>query len=165
MRLCFEPAFPSASIPLVRLYCSFLQPTLLVAFFSSTTCAYTCLTQDAFDHYQGDQFQNFDQYAAHFNTQTPTFPGPPTPPNQQHPAAAIVHNGQPHNASHHGMNGSGVSALKTAHQLADGLPVTKTEPIAELENGMNGRRQGSNSADEDDLTPAQSRRKAQNRAA
>lgn len=121
--------------------------------------AYTFLTKDAFDHYQGEQFQNFDQYAAaHFNTQPPAPPqapfhqGPPTPPNQTQPQQL-----QQHNVAA-GINGTAVSALEVKPpQLSDGLPVTKTE--------ANGDRQGSNSADEEDLTPAQSRRKAQNRAA
>lgn len=102
--------------------------------------------QDGFERYQNDQFHSFDQYAAaQFNTQS-AFPGPPTPPNQ-HPAV------QPH--PHHDIN----APVKLAQ--ADGLelpiPGTKTEP--------NDQRQGSNSGDDEDLTPAQSRRKAQNRAA
>jgi len=76
-----------------------------------------------------------------FNPQQ-TFPGPPTPPGQ-HPVA------QPGNGSAH-----------TAHPAAtaDALAITKAE------NDEQSRRQGSNS-DEEELTPAQSRRKAQNRAA
>jgi len=44
--------------------------------------------------------------------------------------------------------------------VPDGFSLTKQE----LEDQAQSRRQGSNS-EEDDLTPAQSRRKAQNRAA
>lgn len=122
-----------------------------------TPKAYTFLTQDAFDHYQGEQFQNFDQYAAaHFNAQAAPFPGPPTPPSHtQHP---VVHNGQSHPAAHHGINGA-APAVKAPSQ-PNGLAMTKTEPNGDIDG-----RQGSNSADEEDLTPAQSRRKAQNRAA
>lgn len=117
--------------------------------------AYTCLTQDAFDHYQGEQFQHFDQYAtAHFNAQPPPpFPGPPTPPNHH----SVAHNnGQPQ-PSHPGINGATGPAVKPPQP--PGLAMTKPEPIGDLD------RQGSNSADEEELTPAQSRRKAQNRAA
>ncbi|KAL2280293.1 hypothetical protein FJTKL_12569 [Diaporthe vaccinii] len=115
--------------------------------------AYTSLTQDAFDHYPGEQFQNFDQYAAQFNPPT-AFPGPPTPPNQ-HPAA---HNGQ--SQTHRGVNGAAGAVVKPSQ--ADALSLsTKPDPVVDLDSG----RQGSNSAEEDDLTPAQSRRKAQNRAA
>ncbi|KAK3941909.1 fluconazole resistance protein 3 [Diplogelasinospora grovesii] len=89
-----------------------------------------------------EQFQSFDNYAP-FNPQA-AFPGPPTPPNQ-HPA---VH-GQPINGSAH-----------HAHPGADVLIMTKSE----AEDLAQNRRQGSNS-EEDELTPAQSRRKAQNRAA
>lgn len=145
--LFFEPAFVSLACP----RCRALQPI----------CAYTCLTQDAFDHYQGDQFQNFDQYAAaHFNTQpTAPFPGPPTPPNHQHPAAPVHHNGQAQ--LHHGAVNGGPNAAPAFKppQQPDGLPMTKMEP------NLDADRQASNSADEEDLTPAQSRRKAQNRAA
>lgn len=108
---------------------------------------------DAFDHYPSEQFQNFDQYAAQFNP-PPAFPGPPTPPNQ-HPA---VHNGHSH--PHRGVNGAAAAVVKPAQ--ADALSLsTKPDPIPDPDAG----RQGSNSAEEDDLTPAQSRRKAQNRAA
>lgn len=55
------------------------------------------------------------------------------------------------------MNGGAVKA----HTSADVLSISKEETPEEL---AQSRRQGSNS-EEDDLTPAQSRRKAQNRAA
>ncbi|KAK3311419.1 uncharacterized protein B0T15DRAFT_74802 [Chaetomium strumarium] len=85
-----------------------------------------------------EQFQNYDNYAQ-FNASQP-FPGPPTPPGQRPvpPVNGLVHG-----------------------PTADLLPAHKTEPDDQALN----RRQGSNSAEEDDLTPAQSRRKAQNRAA
>ncbi|KAM7205627.1 fluconazole resistance protein 3 [Rhypophila sp. PSN 637] len=89
-----------------------------------------------------DQFPGFDNYAAQFNSQQ-SFPGPPTPPNQ-HPAPVQPSNG---------------TARPTQSQ-ADVLAMTKME----AEDQAQARRQGSNS-DEDELTPAQSRRKAQNRAA
>ncbi len=111
--------------------------------------AYTIITQEVFDQFPNglspEQFQNFDNYVQQFNP-SQAFPGPPTPPGQQlpvHPAAApapvpgLVH--QP----------SAQSEM---------LPVTKVEVDEQT------RRQGSNS-EEDDLTPAQSKRKAQNRAA
>jgi AP-1-like factor len=85
-----------------------------------------------------EPFQNFDNYVQ-FNPQQ-TFPGPPTPPGQ-HPVVQAV-------------NGSAHPAIPAADVLA----VTKAE------SDEQSRRQGSNS-DEDELTPAQSRRKAQNRAA
>ncbi|KAK3383557.1 hypothetical protein B0T24DRAFT_53632 [Lasiosphaeria ovina] len=85
-----------------------------------------------------DQFQNYDNYVQ-FNAQ-PAFPAPPTPPGQ-HPAV------QPVNGATHPTGAAG-----------DLLPLTKAETDEQ------SRRQGSNS-DEDELTPAQSRRKAQNRAA
>lgn len=89
-----------------------------------------------------EQFSGFDNYAAQYNSQT-TFPGPPTPPNQHPPTV------QPINGGAHPPQIS-----------ADVLALTKME----AEDQAQARRQGSNS-EEDELTPAQSRRKAQNRAA
>ncbi|KAK5654418.1 hypothetical protein OQA88_7328 [Cercophora sp. LCS_1] len=89
-----------------------------------------------------EPFQNFDNYVQ-FNAQQ-AFPGPPTPPGQ-HPAAVPAV--QP-------ING----AARQPHPAADAVAVTKAESEEQ------SRRQGSNS-EEDELTPAQSRRKAQNRAA
>ncbi|ROW10179.1 hypothetical protein VMCG_01683 [Cytospora schulzeri] len=110
--------------------------------------------QNTFEQCPGDQqYQGFDPYAAPFNPQS-AFPGPPTPPSQ-HP---IVHNGQLH--PQHGLNGA--AALAFGPTQADGLPMTKSEPNGDAEANA---RQGSNSAEEDDTTPAQTRRKAQNRAA
>lgn len=85
-----------------------------------------------------EPYQNFDNYVQ-FNAQQ-AFPGPPTPPGQ-HPAVQPV---------------NGVA--RQPHPAPDAIPITKTESEEQ------SRRQGSNS-EEDDLTPAQSRRKAQNRAA
>jgi hypothetical protein len=103
-------------------------------------------TQEIYEPFQNhDHFpQNFEQFGP-FNSQNQTFSGPPGPPT-------------PPNLSLHGQNHTGING---AHQAKNGqadiLPFTKPDP------DMN-RQTGSNS-DEDDLTPAQSRRKAQNRAA
>lgn len=103
--------------------------------------AYTSITQEVFDQFPNgiphDRFQNFDGYVQFDPAQA--FPGPPTPPGL-HPVHAAVHQ-QPARA-------------------AEIPPVTKTE----ADDQARTRRQGSNS-EEDELTPAQSRRKAQNRAA
>jgi AP-1-like factor len=97
---------------------------------------------EIFDQYPSgippEQFQqNFDGYVQFNHGQA--FPGPPTPPGQL-----------PVHASVPPANGA-------VHQAGP------TSEISKLEAEEN-RRQGSNSED-DDLTPAQSRRKAQNRAA
>ncbi|KAM7208946.1 fluconazole resistance protein 3 [Naviculisporaceae sp. PSN 640] len=89
-----------------------------------------------------EQFSGFDNYGAPYNSQQ-AFPGPPTPPNQ-HPAPVQPINGTAH----------------PSQTPADVLALTKME----AEDQAQARRQGSNS-EEDELTPAQSRRKAQNRAA
>ncbi|KAK7946511.1 bZIP transcription factor [Apiospora aurea] len=97
---------------------------------------------ETFDGFQNpDQFQqNFDQYA-HFNQQqAQSFPpGPPTPPTTH---------------SLHGQGSSNAVNPNKALQQADILPLTKSDP------GNNG-----SNSDDEDMTPAQSRRKAQNRAA
>ncbi|RKU45407.1 hypothetical protein DL546_005432 [Coniochaeta pulveracea] len=110
---------------------------------------------DAFDHQFANgiphnQFSAFDSYTAPFNHQQQHFPGPPTPPSQ-HPVAVqrVIAQPQP-----------GLNAASIAPELPLLPPLTKQE----LEEQAQSRRQGSNS-DEDELTPAQSRRKAQNRAA
>jgi hypothetical protein len=108
--------------------------------------AYTIITQEIFDQFPNgippEHFPAFDNYVQ-FNPSQAAFPGPPTPPGQLPvhaavpPASGVVH--QPGSTSDH---------------LA----------ISKIEADDQSRRQGSNS-EEDDLTPAQSRRKAQNRAA
>ncbi|KAK4043828.1 hypothetical protein C8A01DRAFT_32147, partial [Parachaetomium inaequale] len=100
---------------------------------------------EIFDQYPNalpsEQFQNFDGFVQYNSGQA--FPGPPTPPGQL-PVHAVV---AP-------VNGA-------VHQPG---PTTEILPLSKIEADDASRRQGSNS-EEDDLTPAQSRRKAQNRAA
>ena len=109
--------------------------------------AYTIITQEVYEQFPNglthEPFQTFDNYVQ-FNPQQ-TFPGPPTPPG-------------PHQAAQSAPAASAAAAPHPAHAAADIIPSTKAE------NEEQARRQGSNS-EEDDLTPAQSRRKAQNRAA
>ncbi|KAL1883368.1 hypothetical protein VTK73DRAFT_8935 [Phialemonium thermophilum] len=91
-----------------------------------------------------ERFQPFDSYAR-FNHAN-AFPGPPTPPNLQTAAQGPAQS---------------TPALGGVGLAGDIAAIPKSENHDEL---AQGRRQGSNS-EEDDLTPAQSRRKAQNRAA
>ncbi|KAL7621588.1 AP-1-like transcription factor [Parahypoxylon ruwenzoriense] len=104
---------------------------------------------DVYDGFQGnDHFQqNFEPYAQ-FNHQTQTFPGPPGPPT---PPAHPMHNQNGQNQS----QVNGASGVKNSP--ADILPMAKPDPDA--------NRQTASNSDDDELTPAQSRRKAQNRAA
>lgn len=114
----------------------------------------TSPSQEAFENFPNDQqYQAFDNgFSQHFNQ--PGFPGPPTPPNQTNQAGQPVLNG-------------GSQAVK---QLPlDGMVVGKAEPGVDGDAqqkllAQQARSRASNSDDED-LTPAQSRRKAQNRAA
>lgn len=117
--------------------------------------------QEVFDGFTGDQFPQFDGGFGHFNAPPPAaaaphgFPaGPPTPPNHQLGAA-------PHAGPQPQPNGGAVAAANI-----------KPHPHLKA-NGVNGngnsadehQRRGGSNSEEDELTPAQSRRKAQNRAA
>lgn len=101
---------------------------------------------EVFDGFQNpDHFQNFDQYAQLNHAAAPNFPGPPGPPTPPtHPM--------------HGQGHAGGVNLAHKNPQADVLPMSKVDP------DQSSRNNASNS-DEDDMTPAQSRRKAQNRAA
>ncbi|KAM5361451.1 hypothetical protein ACJZ2D_013078 [Fusarium nematophilum] len=87
-----------------------------------------------------DQFQAFDYASQGFNANphqaTPGFPGPPTPPGQNVFAAQVQ---QVHQQQQHNAG--------------------KADSVEELAAARGG------SEEDDNLTPAQSRRKAQNRAA
>ncbi|WYZ39198.1 hypothetical protein EsH8_III_001112 [Colletotrichum jinshuiense] len=118
---------------------------------------------DVYAEYPNDQhFSSFDNYAAaqsqaQFNPQHASFngpPGPPTPPNHGLPVQQSV---QPQ-PQQPGRNAMSVPPGQQINPQTE-APVHKQEPFDD-----HARRGGSNSDDED-LTPAQSRRKAQNRAA
>lgn len=116
--------------------------------------AYTLLTQELFDQFPNglphDQFQNFEAFAQ-FNPQPTAFAGPPTPPTQQLPPTA-----QPINGALH---------LQHQQQPTADLLQSLNNGQGETADEARARRQGSNSDEDENLTPAQSRRKAQNRAA
>lgn len=132
---------------------------------------------EVYTDFPNEQFPNFEAYASQFNPQQ-TFPGPPTPPNglpasvhpqqqqqqQQVPPQQARHQ-QPHpqqpqqqQVPQPQLNGAQNAAALKTQQISDSLAgsLAKTD----LANG-----QGGSNSDDDDLTPAQSRRKAQNRAA
>lgn len=113
--------------------------------------------QDVYAEYPNDQhFNSFENYApAQFNPQHTSFPGPPGPPTP--PNHLPVQQPQPPQQppQHNGMPAPPVQQIKPQPEVV----VHKQEPMDD-----HSRRGGSNSDDED-LTPAQSRRKAQNRAA
>ena len=122
--------------------------------------AYTIITQEVYDQFPNgiphEQFQNFDGFVQ-FNPAAPSFPGPPTPPNSipaAHAPSGVQSGPGPVN-----VNGNGGGGPQP-HSVADIIPLTNKS----IDLDEQTRRQASNSED-DDLTPAQSRRKAQNRAA
>ncbi|XXH02872.1 hypothetical protein Hte_009260 [Hypoxylon texense] len=104
---------------------------------------------DVYEGFQNNEHfpPNFEQYAQ-FNQQPQSFPGPPGPPT---PPTHPLHN----------QNGQSQPQVNSASGVkstpADILPMAKPDP--------DGNRATASNSDEDDLTPAQSRRKAQNRAA
>jgi AP-1-like factor len=126
---------------------------------------------DTFDN--SDQFQSFDfpngTFGGHQQA-APRFPGPPTPPShpsvfghnqqQQQQQQQLLQNHHQHQQSqnlHDGMN----DVTTNGHLKGLSPPLDKSDPpsVEDTTARNNG------SEDEDSLTPAQSRRKAQNRAA
>ncbi|KAK1710459.1 bZIP transcription factor [Colletotrichum lupini] len=99
---------------------------------------------DVYAEYPNDQqhFNNFDNYAAaqQFNPQHTSFPGPPGPPTPPNHGLPVQQPVQQQRTQHNGMSAP--------------------PPLDD-----HSRRGQSNSDDEENMTPAQSRRKAQNRAA
>jgi AP-1-like transcription factor len=116
------------------------------------------ITQEVFDQFPNglqhdhQQFQGYDNnFAQQFNQQQfPSPPHPPTPPNQ------IAGQAQQSSQQHQ------IQQAQQRVQLQAAQSVNLQD--ATKEEADDRARQGSNS-DDDDLTPAQSRRKAQNRAA
>ncbi|CAM1502110.1 Fc.00g040940.m01.CDS01 [Cosmosporella sp. VM-42] len=123
-----------------------------------------------------DQFPNFD-YSQGFNAANvghqhqhpPTaFPGPPTPPNpsnhnvfagQQQPPPSLPPPQQQQQQQHQLRHGSISNGIKP-------VPAPDMMSISQAEANMDDLGLGRGGSEEDDsLTPAQSRRKAQNRAA
>ncbi|KAF7555417.1 hypothetical protein G7046_g6569 [Stylonectria norvegica] len=115
--------------------------------------AYDSLPANSNDQYHGFEFNpTFNAAPAH--QPAPGFPGPPTPPNNH-----SVFSGQQHQPQHQLRNGSvsnGVGAIPGADIMT--LPTSD----AGLDDPNQAR---GGSEDDDSMTPAQSRRKAQNRAA
>lgn len=100
-----------------------------------------------------DQFRGFGYGQAFGQGQNLSFPGPPTPPNQ--PGYNSHYAGRQQNAYGGGANGASQSVQLFANGDAPGPSKSDTS----AEDG------GTRLSDDEDLTPAQSRRKAQNRAA
>ncbi|TDZ34239.1 Fluconazole resistance protein 3 [Colletotrichum sidae] len=120
---------------------------------------------DVYAEYPSDQhFGAFDNYAAaapfnpHHAASFPGPPGPPTPPNHGLP---VQPTSQPQR--HNAMSPPMIQQIKPQPQPQP-LPQSADLIIQRQDLDDHSRRGGSNSDDED-LTPAQSRRKAQNRAA
>lgn len=104
-----------------------------------------------------DPFQNFDYtqgFSANVAPHQPTqaFPGPPTPPN---PPNQNVYTGQQQHQLRNGSFSNGVKPLP-----ADMMAMGNSDMGLDDQSLMRG-----GSDDDDSLTPAQTRRKAQNRAA
>jgi AP-1-like factor len=111
------------------------------------------LQQDAFDPIPSEPFNAFD-YGQPFNNhpQAHAFPGPPTPPSQN----SYSHQYPNQQQSAQMQNGAANGGRSSSNGDAPGVP--KSEGSAEDASMLRG-------SDDEDMTPAQSRRKAQNRAA
>ncbi|KAK2057936.1 bZIP transcription factor [Colletotrichum caudatum] len=111
---------------------------------------------DVYAEYPNDQhFSTFDNYsAAQFNPHQTSFPGPPGPPTPPNHGLPVQQTVQP--TQHNGMSAtSSMQQIKAQPEVI----VHKQEPLDDHS------RRGQSNSDDEDLTPAQSRRKAQNRAA
>ncbi|KAK4189195.1 fluconazole resistance protein 3 [Podospora australis] len=107
-----------------------------------------------------DQFRSYDSFVQFSSGQT--FPGPPTPPGQLPPPAGHVA-GAPVPVQAVPPTTTGAAIAQAAQTLSN--PTDHLIPVSIFDpESARGQRQGSHS-DEEELTPAQSRRKAQNRAA
>lgn len=130
-------------------------------------------SQEGFHEFANEHFPAFENYGVQFAPQQSIFPGPPTPPGQQMPLAA-AHAGQqqPPQPQQHAPVTSVPAAAPLASTSAmvidqDILPITKPDPgmIDDIQQQQDQSRRGGSNSDDDEMTPAQSRRKAQNRAA
>lgn len=134
--------------------------------------------QEGYHEFANEHFPSFDNYGVQFAPQQPIFPGPPTPPGQQMSLGA-AHPGQqqPQQQQQQQQHVPVTSVPAAVVPLAptsamvidqDIMPTTKPDPgmtdDTQQQQQDQSRRGGSNS-DDDEMTPAQSRRKAQNRAA
>ncbi|KAI9903664.1 hypothetical protein N3K66_000193 [Trichothecium roseum] len=118
---------------------------------------YNASPPEGFESVPHDQFHNFDYSQAFPGPQQASRlhrpPGPPTPPNQSAFAASL--SGQ--QRLNDGINGHANGAGRTQSHGDAGLFKAEAEDMA------NGR--GASEEDDSNMTPAQSKRKAQNRAA
>ncbi|RFU71897.1 bzip transcription factor fcr3, partial [Trichoderma arundinaceum] len=113
------------------------------------------------DHFSAfDYTQTFGgHHQQHHHHQSAFNPSPPTPPNPafgQHPSAVQQH--QEQQLSGHSPSTNGSVNGSSSSMRGDGISGAKGEANID-DSGRGG------SEDDDILTPAQSRRKAQNRAA
>lgn len=108
---------------------------------------------EAFEHFSNDQQSFQPAFDGTFTAQFPptAFPGPPTPPNQQSTSQTLL-NGVSSQIKPHSLDALAVNADANADESL------KAQAFAQS-------RRGQSNSDDEDLTPAQSRRKAQNRAA
>ncbi|CAK7226726.1 AP-1-like transcription factor [Sporothrix bragantina] len=129
---------------------------------------------EGFPEFTSEHFPAFDNYGVQFAPQQSIFPGPPTPPGQQNPHA-VVHSVPPQAAQPQPVTSAPAAPLATASAMVidqanaqDLLPIaTKPDPgmLDDLTQQQDQNRRGGSNSDDDEMTPAQSRRKAQNRAA
>ncbi|CAK7202486.1 AP-1-like transcription factor [Sporothrix eucalyptigena] len=142
---------------------------------SATSDDYTTTSPpEGFHEFASEHFPAFDNYGVQFAPQQSIFPGPPTPPGQQNPHAA-VHAVQSQPPPPQPVTSAPAAPLATASAMVidqanaqDLLPIaTKPDPgmLEDLSQQQDQNRRGGSNSDDDEMTPAQSRRKAQNRAA
>jgi AP-1-like factor len=116
---------------------------------------------DTFDALPAEHFQAFDfppAFGAHHQPGS-RYPGPPTPPNQPVFGHNQSHHQQQQQQQRHHNDGMNDASNGLVHNLSPPHNDKSDPSSLDDPNARNG------SDDDDSLTPAQSRRKAQNRAA
>ncbi|KIH94660.1 bzip transcription factor [Sporothrix brasiliensis 5110] len=127
---------------------------------------------EGFHEFANEHFPAFENYGVQFAPQQPIFPGPPTPPGQSISLSA-VHGGQqqPPPPQQHApvtsVPATGPLAPTSAMVIDQDILSTKPDlgMTDDIQQQQEQSRRGGSNSDDDEMTPAQSRRKAQNRAA
>ncbi|ERS99582.1 bZIP transcription factor (Fcr3) [Sporothrix schenckii 1099-18] len=140
---------------------------------SATSDDYTTTSPpEGFHEFANEHFPAFENYGVQFAPQQPIFPGPPTPPGQSISLGA-VHGGQqqPPPPQQHAPVTSvpATGPLATTSAMVIDQDILSTKPdlgmTDDIQQQQDQSRRGGSNSDDDEMTPAQSRRKAQNRAA
>ncbi|CAK7273146.1 AP-1-like transcription factor [Sporothrix epigloea] len=146
-------------------------------FATSEDYASTSLPED-YPSFSNGHYPAFGDHGVQYTAQQPGFVGPPTPPGQQNshlaghtawpPTAAVTAAAQPVTPASATPSAAASMTYLDQAKAQDAFPAaTRPDPslLEEETHQYDQNRRGSSKSDDDDMAPAQSRRKAQNRAA